>query len=465
VRSVGAHPIVTGNCLSIDPVSGRCDDDCTATGSNPGIAGRSSNTGQPATSYAVYLQDSPNSVVDSSALCAVTATQGAGVRVAGDGAGVVIRGNQINASGGQSSSYGVWLEDCGGKAPWVVANQRISAQSAALNGRLEGVHVVGDCHPVIDQNFQIFGAIDSPASQEANGVYCGYAPASGVASRCAVTGNTTLHGLSTSLASSTTSAAVRCEGGACWRITANADIKGQRGGSAYGLYLDASGPLVDNNIISGGDGAILSVGAFAKDSWARLQNNRIAAGFYFDELGPVSLTAYGLQVTADAGTVELDVNSNDIEGSDMPPSDNTSAGLSLDVGANPPVGGSGVFRNNIIRAGSCALRYNVAELQSAADPRIFENNDLDPSPPNPPTALYLDENLISLATVNEVNALVDMVVAANISADPLFVGYPVDVHIQAGSPCDNAGTPVGAPARDMDGQLRGATPDIGADDR
>ncbi|MFZ5563026.1 MAG: MopE-related protein [Thermodesulfobacteriota bacterium] len=61
----------------------------------------------------------------------------------------------------------------------------------------------------------------------------------------------------------------------------------------------------------------------------------------------------------------------------------------------------------------------------------------------------------------------------NIDSDPLFVDSPDpasapaaagDVHLQAGSPCIDAGTATGAPATDVDGNTRDALPDIGADE-
>ncbi len=58
-----------------------------------------------------------------------------------------------------------------------------------------------------------------------------------------------------------------------------------------------------------------------------------------------------------------------------------------------------------------------------------------------------------------------MTVGGTISADPLFVAFPTDLHISPGSPCDGFGTPAGAPAYDMDGNPRSTTaPDIGADE-
>jgi hypothetical protein len=51
----------------------------------------------------------------------------------------------------------------------------------------------------------------------------------------------------------------------------------------------------------------------------------------------------------------------------------------------------------------------------------------------------------------------------NISADPQFVDAANgDYHLQAGSPCVDAGTSVGAPLHDIEGTPRDAAPDMGA---
>ena len=50
----------------------------------------------------------------------------------------------------------------------------------------------------------------------------------------------------------------------------------------------------------------------------------------------------------------------------------------------------------------------------------------------------------------------------NLSADPLFVGAPADLHLQAGSPCRGAGIAVRSLTLDKDGATRASPPSIGA---
>jgi hypothetical protein len=139
-------------------------------------------------------------------------------------------------------------------------------------------------------------------------------------------------------------------------------------------------------------------------------------------------------------------------------------GVALNVKGTPPAGPSGMFRNNILRAGVCQQARSVfSELSAAADPRIFEHNDLDPT--GGPTQLYLDEAKTALNTAAAVNALIDMTTFKNISVDPSFVNYPNDVHLTVNSMCISAGTSNGAPSLDMDGKPRDpTTPDIGPDE-
>jgi hypothetical protein len=51
----------------------------------------------------------------------------------------------------------------------------------------------------------------------------------------------------------------------------------------------------------------------------------------------------------------------------------------------------------------------------------------------------------------------------NISGNPFFINPAGgDYHLDPASSCINVGTPTGAPATDLDGTARDATPDIGA---
>jgi hypothetical protein len=54
--------------------------------------------------------------------------------------------------------------------------------------------------------------------------------------------------------------------------------------------------------------------------------------------------------------------------------------------------------------------------------------------------------------------------ANSISVDPLFVNSATNLHIQSGSPAINAGTVIGLINDDIDGDMRGTMPDIGADE-
>jgi hypothetical protein len=459
VRSIGSKVSVEDNCLSPDPISGRCDDSC---GGNPSIRGRT--TTGPGVTYAVLLDTSPGSKVERSALCSIAADTAAMIRVKGDATGLVIRGNYINAFGGAQDSHGIWLEDCAGAAPWIVDNQAIYAGGTNQQSRVDGVRAVGDCHPVVDRNVLISGGGEGQTSNP-TAVHC-LAAANGTPSRCVVDGNLALNG--SNFGFPTVATGVRCEGGSCVKITNNV-ISGRGGLTSYGVWLGKTGAFVANNLVRGGCSPT-AVGAYADDSYARLENNRIFGYTANDCLGggnpPTVKASYGLQAFTTLGPNELDVHSNFIDGTGTAGNQGncSSYGVALDVKGAAPTTPVGLFRNNIFRAGTCQQsRTAFAELDTAADPRIFEHNDFDPA--GAPTTFYFNENASALNTPAAVNALIDMTSFGNISADPQFANYPSDVHLQAGSMCIAAGTSNGAPKVDMDGAARDpATPDIGPDE-
>jgi len=122
-----------------------------------------------------------------------------------------------------------------------------------------------------------------------------------------------------------------------------------------------------------------------------------------------------------------------------------------------------MYRNNIIRAGRCATAYGIEETGHAADPRVVWNNDLVPL--GNPTAVYLDEGSSPLPDAAAVDALTDLSAQDNLSADPMQVAYPTNLHLATGSVCIGAGTAAGAPPTDMDGDARDpSAPDIGPDE-
>jgi hypothetical protein len=83
-------------------------------------------------------------------------------------------------------------------------------------------------------------------------------------------------------------------------------------------------------------------------------------------------------------------------------------------------------------------------------------------------AVYVDEGSSLLLSIGEVNALTDMITGNNILAWPDLVNeMPYgDLHLNAGSPCVDAGTSEGASDHDMDWESRpaGQSFDMGADE-
>lgn len=455
VRVDRARVSVTNNCSQFEPATGYCTTGCF--GGSRYIRGQADFNFSNGDSASVWLIDAPGSLVESNTMCGSSSENGASVRVTGVADGVVIRGNWADSWGGTSNSHGIWLEDCGGAAPWIVDNYQITAFSDRSGSSANGVHSVGDCHPVIDSNVLIRGGGEASNPSDISGVFCG-ANRAGTPSRCVVLGNASIQG--STFGFPTTAAGVRCADGSCVRV-ANNVINGVSGEDVYGVYLDATGTFVDNNRITGGCGATSATGLHSENSWARIQNNRIFAGGC-NVGGIAGGDFYGVHISNWDGGNEIDFHSNYVDGEGRA-GVCISHGLHISSGRVPPTGGKGVYRNNIIRGGQCQTSYAVNENDATADPRIFENNDLDPTNT---TDLYNDEASSVLVDPAAVDGLTDMTASGNISADPVFVNYPSDLHLLSGqSPCEDAGTPNGAPRTDMDGDVRDlVNPDIGPDE-
>jgi hypothetical protein len=280
-----------------------------------------------------------------------------------------------------------------------------------------------------------------------------------VPSKCVVLGNQLIRGSENGYPPIATG--VRCDGGSCLRIEQNV-ITGRGGVTSYGIFLQRTGTFVDANQIRGGC-STNATGVHAENAFARVQNNFVLGYSGADCTGnpPALQTGTGARVLITQGVNEIDLHSNTIDAGGT--GNCTGRGLELGVNGMAPAAGLGVLRNNIIRAGGCGTSHiNLVELAAAADPRIFENNNLDSA--GNPNALYLDENNSSLNMAAQVNALLDMVVAGTLASNSMLVNPPTDMHLMNGSPCKDAGTVSGAPLTDIDGAKRDAKPDIGADE-
>jgi len=227
-----------------------------------------------------------------------------------------------------------------------------------------------------------------------------------------------------------------------------------------GIRLARTNVLVAANTISTGCGTSSSTGLVATGSRSRIINNFISGASGCAATPPLSRGLLFVN-TGDPG--EVDVHSNTITARGAAASC-TSVGVDFDASSgSPPAGGKGMFRNNIIHGGDCNTRYGVRELAAAADPHVFQNNDIVPA--GAASALYFNEATTALTTAAQVNALADMSVAQTIAVDPLFLAYPSNLRLQMGSPLRGAGTPTGAPPADFFGQARNPmTPSIGADE-
>jgi Protein of unknown function (DUF1565)/Putative metal-binding motif len=455
VQSVNSTPSIIDHCTIFDNL-GRCaGDGCPWGGAGgPRIAARSLNSaGQ--FSFGVVLYNSKRALIDRSAVCASGANgESAGVKITGEGLGVTVRGSNVASYGAQApQSAGIWAEPCNGASPWIFQNTRISAASSLLQSRVDGVRAIGDCHPRIDTNVLIAGGDEGMVSTT-SGVRCQSGVNGGPASRCTITGNARITG--SGAGAPPDAAGVRCEDGACARIERNV-ITGGGGQTSYGLWIGATGTIVAQNVIDAGCATGTGTGLLARDSFARVENNVIVGS---NCLAANAATSFGAHVLVAGGLNELDLHSNHVLG--FGGANCTSNGVAWDIasGLAPPARPMGLVRNNVLLSGQCPLRASFSELGPGADPRLFQNNDLFSGG----AALYQDEGVTRLKTIDQVNALADITSSANISADPLFAqGKP---RLTAMSPCIDTGTKSGAPALDIDGdprpQLNGF--DIGADE-
>ncbi len=459
IRSVGSAPVIQNNCATVD-AAGRCTSGGCGNTVTSFIRARTLGSSGTA-STGIRLENSPNALVDSNGICTTgtSTTEARAIHVAGNATGTIIRRNNIGGFGGQVLAAGIGLDACAGASPRIENNTAILASSSVATGFAQGIRAVGDCHPVIDGNLRIVGGAEGSAA-DCTGIACLRDMASGASSRCVVTNNVEIQGSGSGFPPR--SVGVHCDVGACGRIEENTHITGRGGVIAIGLLLDVTGPLVNANRIDAGCATTEGTGVFSRDSFARVQNN-VITGTICSAGAAGSGASFGVRIGLTDTINELDLHSNDIYGGGQPVAC-TSEGIAFDtlLTMPAPTGPRGIVRNNIVYAGTCNTNFDVSENNAAADPRIFENNDLWFTTASV-TALYRNENVNNLNTIAAVNALADITSSMNLSADPQV---NATFHIPATSPARNTGTMAGAPATDFenDARPREGAFDIGADE-
>lgn len=192
----------------------------------------------------------------------------------------------------------------------------------------------------------------------------------------------------------------------------------------------------------------------------------------FGVIAPKSTGLMAWEAEMAAG--ELVVNGNWLDGAGQASGNlssvSTAVAVRTSIGVNASVGR---FRNNVLVGGSSKNRYGVYEDQGNvqgqnAHPDALENNDFWFPPLVTATndVFYRDWNGSTgtdVTTIAGVNALAGFTVGANFAADPMA---DATFHLQAGSPCVDAGTLLDAPTTDIDGDGRpkGQGIDVGPDE-
>jgi hypothetical protein len=402
------------------------------------------------TATGVELDASPG--VDLDVTVTASGALSTGVHLVGDATNTLLDG-EVTATG--PAAVGILAEACDAAEPEIRADVDYSSTAG---GSIEGIHVFGDCHPLVTG-----GTVSGVGLNVTSmiGVRCG--AASGVASDCAIRGSTIRTELSrTLLGPNSRAVGVSCETGACDEIS-QSDIAGptQAGTSCQrscdttglGIVLGATDALIARNLVTGGC-ADRAAAIHSTSSSSRIENNRLFGGSCASS--GLDNYVYSAGIFVQGGT--LDVHSNTIDAGGSPNVVNSCT-------SDAVMGGSGLYRNNIFLSGNCPVRAGFAERTgempgSIGAPQALQNNDFAS-----PGVLYAPATPPDLTTIASVNALPYASVGGNIAVTPAFVAYPTNLHLLPESLCIDSGTPTGAPANDMDGLPRSATkPDIGADE-
>ena len=212
---------------------------------------------------------------------------------------------------------------------------------------------------------------------------------------------------------------MHCEKGNCATVSGNF-IEGASGRFSVGVVLSGGGGVLAGNAIQPACASEAVLGVVLEGSAARLENNRVLASACAANQAKLFR---GLQVVLGATGGGPDLHSNVID-----PGGRSGECQSTGIDVNRvevDAVSAGVFRNNIVSAGTCGQRIAIVEQEKAMAQSV-ENNDLYAPPisgQNLPAVLYRRGGA-DATTAEQVNELEGA--AGNISADPKFVSYPND---------------------------------------
>jgi hypothetical protein len=430
IRALGSEFSLIENCAGALDATGKCKSYCSNT---RGITG------------GVTLEDSPRARIEASSVCGT-------IEVSGDATGATIRANAL------LGTRLVRFRSCSGASPWLVSNTAESwhsisdppgyEASSVVNFTGETFLATGDCHPVLEAN-SVSTSSDKLDELGLRSIIC--STEAGIASRCVVTRNTvTAYETTTTRATTLGNAVgVRCASASCARVdhndfgglVSNAGFGGVRW--VYGVSMGSGRALVHANRF-----ALRIPDGFSGGSWygrycdgitvgalARVQNNRFDTQYYCRSSRAVVSTASGAP-----GAEIISNYFNGLGDSFYPGAVTTSAG--------------DVVRNNVITGQGVLL--------AGVPPAIFENNAVFRTGGfGPLAAMTVNGTRVDVATFAELVALLGASASGNLNVE---CALSSDGHLLPGSPCIDAGTPLGAPHVDFEDDPRGALPDIGRDE-
>jgi hypothetical protein len=342
----------------------------------------------------ILLQDSPGSRVERSYLYVGGDSSDLavrGVRVTGAAAGIVIRANTLETNAPADSGYPqpyperavLSFAECAGAAPWVADNESI-----ALSGSLDGdaILATGDCHPVIENVGTV--SVKQYRAMNTRGIQC---RAGTVPSRCTIAqthviGNIVGFSHSTTLDlffSNTYGTGILCQGQSCQTI---------RGNTVTGV--DASSLTCQSHC------NLFATAVSLDGGRVEVRDNELAPGH--------PLVAQSFSLAGLDGTTTESIVGNQLSGlANVEASRFENNTCDSDVRWS---GDGGIVLNNCFQG-------VFADAGPGHGPQEFTNNHLGPLS-DTKTCLYADGSSNLLTTIDEVNALTDMVSAGNDTSCP-----------------------------------------------